>query len=66
MSNKPKTVTDIPTAGPFTAAISGLGKSMKCATNFLEKNLRYKIDGKKGRLIWILSLQLRKESQKNL
>ena len=37
MSNKPKTVTDIPTAGPFTAAISGLGKSMKCATNFLEK-----------------------------
>ena len=35
MSNRPITVTDIPTAGPFTAAIRGLGKSMKCATNFL-------------------------------
>ena len=39
MSNKPNTVTDIPTAGPFTAAISGLGKSMKCATNFLQETL---------------------------
>lgn len=28
-SNNPNTVTDIPTAGPFTKAISGLGKSMK-------------------------------------
>ena len=37
MSNRHITVTDIPTAGPFTAAIRGLGKSMKCARNFLSR-----------------------------
>ena len=36
-SNSPMIVTDIPTAGPLTAAIRGLGKSIKCATNFLSK-----------------------------
>lgn len=34
-SKRPRTVTDIPTAGPFIAAIKGLGKSMNADTNLL-------------------------------
>lgn len=38
-SNNPSTVTDTPSAGPFTAAISGLGKSMNADTySLLIKN----------------------------
>ena len=35
MSSNPSRVTDIPTAGPFTAATIGLGKSINVDTNSL-------------------------------
>lgn len=37
MSKSPRRVTEIPTAGPFTTAINGLGKSIKWLTKFLER-----------------------------
>lgn len=41
ISNRPRIVTEIPTAGPLMAAISGLGKSMNDATNLLEGKKRF-------------------------
>ena len=40
MSNNPRIVTGMPIAGPLTAAISGLGKSIKAATNLLQKQTK--------------------------
>ena len=41
-------VTEIPMAGPLTAATRGLGKLMKASTNFLSG----KVTGYKGLLVW--------------
>lgn len=47
MSHKPRRVTGIPTAGPFTAATKILGKSMKAATKSLKHaKLKIKIQKK--------------------
>ena len=51
---------------PIHCCDQRLRKIYEVRYKFPAKHLRYKNDEKKGREIWILSLQLRKESQKNL